>query len=144
MRNEPTKRAGHRVLPHTADVILEAWAPTCEECIAEAVAALVDSFLDVSQARPAGTHSFSASVTTCQAALVTVLEEVLYILDMRGQVPVTTTVAECGSGRVSGSFTLVDVTDRALDGSTPKGISLSGLVFHETDGRWSCTCTVDV
>jgi SHS2 domain-containing protein len=35
---------GHRKALHPADLRIEAWGPTREECIAEAVRGLVDSF----------------------------------------------------------------------------------------------------
>src|SRR5665647_2994489 len=41
---------GHASRPHTADVCIEAWAPTAEECYEEAVAAFVDIFADVTGA----------------------------------------------------------------------------------------------
>ncbi|WP_420884068.1 archease [Micromonospora sp. CPCC 205547] len=37
---------GHRRVPHTADVRIEAWAPDQESCLAEAVDALVETFVD--------------------------------------------------------------------------------------------------
>ena len=43
-------------MPHTANVRIEAWAPTREECIAEAVRGLVDGFADTSRAPAAGTY----------------------------------------------------------------------------------------
>lgn len=38
---------GHRSVPHTGDLRVEAWAPTREECIAEAVRGMVASFADL-------------------------------------------------------------------------------------------------
>jgi SHS2 domain-containing protein len=38
-------------MPHTADLRIEAWAPTREECLAEAVRSLVDSFAVVAGRR---------------------------------------------------------------------------------------------
>jgi SHS2 domain-containing protein len=144
MRRRPRPGSGHRTLPHTADVIVEAWAPTPEECVAQAVAGLVGSFADVSAASGATTHSFSTSVTSLPAALVVVLEEALYVLDMRGQVPTETSVTEIGGSAVAASFRLVDVSDEQLHGSVPKGISLSGLAFGRVAGSWRCRVTVDV
>jgi hypothetical protein len=40
---------GHRTLPHTADIRIEAWAPGREQCIAEAVRGMVDTFADTSR-----------------------------------------------------------------------------------------------
>jgi Archease protein family (MTH1598/TM1083) len=45
-------RQGHRSVPHAADPRVEAWAPTREECLAEAARGLVDSFAVVAAARP--------------------------------------------------------------------------------------------
>jgi len=39
---------GHRSVPHTADLRIEAWGPTREDSIAEAVRGLVESFADIS------------------------------------------------------------------------------------------------
>ena len=44
------RRCGHTSVPHTADLRIEAWGPTREDCIAEAVRGLVESFADVNQA----------------------------------------------------------------------------------------------
>jgi SHS2 domain-containing protein len=140
----PKPQRGHEALPHTADVILEAWAPSLDECVAEAVIALVDSFVDVPEAPEQTSHTFVAPAGTAEATLVTVLEEALYVLDMLGKVPVATTVDSAITGQVSGSFALADVADDDLKGSVPKGVSLSGLVIGETDGRWRCRFTVDV
>lgn len=43
---------GHRTVPHTADLRIEAWAPTAELCIAEAVRAMVWGFADLPMAAP--------------------------------------------------------------------------------------------
>jgi SHS2 domain-containing protein len=37
---------GYRLLPHTADVVVQAWAPTRAACLAEAVRGLVAVFAD--------------------------------------------------------------------------------------------------
>lgn len=44
--------SGHRSVLHTADLRIEAWSPTREGCIGEAVLGTVESFLDTSGARP--------------------------------------------------------------------------------------------
>ena len=43
---------GHRTVPHTADLRIEAWAPTREECMAEAARGLVGSFAAVAGSPP--------------------------------------------------------------------------------------------
>jgi SHS2 domain-containing protein len=44
--------AGHRTVPHAADLRIEAWAATREECMAEAVRGLVGSFATVAGRQP--------------------------------------------------------------------------------------------
>ena len=59
---------GHRTVPHTADLRVEAWAPTREACLAEAVRGLVDRFAVVAAARTRHTaeRRFSrAQMRTC-------------------------------------------------------------------------------
>jgi SHS2 domain-containing protein len=124
-------------------MILEAWAGTREECIAEAVTGLVESFVDTSQAHECAGHPFRIPVSSTEGALVTVLEEALYVLDMSGQVPLATTIAGIND-YVHGSFALADVTDRELIGSVPKGISLSGLRFGPDGDHWRCRFIVDL
>ena len=134
---------GHRTVPHTADLIIEAWAPTRERCLAEAVAALTDSCADTSRAAPTGKHAFRLGAGSDEQLLVAVLEEVLYVLDAHDQVPVTTHLAADGAG-LSGWFDVVDVHEIPTIGSAPKGIAWSGLTFDDADGRWCCRVTVDV
>lgn len=140
---EDANRAGHHTLPHTADVILKAWAPTRADCLVEAVAALTESFADTSHVAPTRWHAFRLAAATDEQALVSLLEEALYVLDAR-----------CGADRdtsrraadeeVTGRFALADVARVELVGSVPKGVALSGLSIGEVDGAWHCTVTVDV
>ena len=80
--------AGHRTVPHTADLRIEAWAPTREECLAEAVRGLVDSFAAVAGRCPH--HRASRHMTARPDAdlLVAVIDEVIYRLDADGEIPV--------------------------------------------------------
>jgi len=142
-RNPDRSGAGHRTAPHTADVIIEAWAPTRERCLVEAVAALTEGCADTSHAVPTGKHAFRLAAGSDAQALVALLEEVLYVLDAHGQVPVTTRLTVDESG-LSGWFDVVDVSAVPTIGSAPKGIALSELAFDDVDGGWRCTVTVDV
>ena len=138
-------RAGHRTLPHPADLILQAWAPTPEACVVEAVQALVDSFADTTGARGHATYVFRVPAAPWREMLVSVLEEVLFLFDAQGDVPLTTTVACAPRGDLSASFALAGVDDDVdLVGSTPKGIARSGLEFTSVDDQWRCTVIVDV
>jgi len=106
---------------------------------------LVDSFADTTGARGRATYVFRVPAAPWQEMLVSVLEEVLFLLDARGDVPLTTTVARAPRGDLSVSFALAVVDDDVeLVGSTPKGIARSGLEFTSVDDQWRCTVIVDV
>jgi SHS2 domain-containing protein len=141
---EPAR--GHRAVPHTADIRLEAWAPTRDECIAEAVLGLVESFADVSGARPDRCVTVSVPEGPAEDMLLAVLDEVIYRLDVHGEVPVdveadSTDMAEEGLG-----MRLAMAGTEAVEpvGAAPKGVSLHGLRFTVGPGGWACTVMVDV
>ena len=141
---EDAGSAGHRTRPHTADVIIEAWAPTFEECLAEAVAALTDTYASSFHAGSVGRHTFRLTAFSREQALLAVLEEALYVLDARGAVVVAAHL-EAGTGTsVSGWFDLARVDESRLVGSVPKGIALSGLRIQDTGRGRRCSATVDV
>lgn len=135
---------GHRSRPHTADLIIEAWAPTWEGCLVEAVAAVTDSYADTTRADTTGRHEFHFTTASTEQALVSLLDEVIYLVDARGAVVVGTHLEPIRDSTVTGWFDLTDVDTTALIGSVPKGIALSGLQVRRTAGGWRCTATVDV
>lgn len=134
---------GHRTLPHTADLRIQAWAPTREACIAEMVAGLVGSFADTAGAQPVQTVTAELAAPTDEDALVAVLNEVIYRLDTEHAVPLTVEI-EPGRNGVRVDLQLAAVESVELIGAIPKGITLHQLyLVHGPDG-WSCAVTVDV
>jgi SHS2 domain-containing protein len=134
---------GHVVLPHTADVRIEAWGVTAGHCYEEAVAALVDVFADTSRATDRRTVPFRVGPADPDVLLVLLLEEVLLHLDVRGLVPVDARV-EVRGDELEGTLDVVDVDTVEVVGAIPKGISYADLRFGEEDGRWQCQATIDV
>lgn len=135
--------SGHRAVPHTADIRIEAWAPTREECFAEAVLGLVESFADISRAEPTDTATFEVSEETDEDCLVAVLDEVLYLLDTADVVPLSAEI-ESGEGGDAVWFEVTDVDQVELVGAVPKAISLHELEVDAGPDGWSCRVTVDV
>lgn len=134
---------GRRLLSHTADVRLEAWGPTLAECLDQCVRALADVFVlapdDAAHVRvpvdlPAGSPS---------ELVVALLEEALFIVDVRGLVPVRARV-ETGLDGLRGEFDAVALAEVEQSGSVPKAIARSDLEVGETDGAWRAVVTVDV
>lgn len=143
-------RMGHRSVPHTADVRIEAWAESREECLAEAVAATVASFVDTTDARNAATTEVLVGAGTDEDLLLDLLNEVVYRVDTTGQVPLHTEVeARDGGVRVRFAMADADKTDEVESiGAAPKAVSLHDLRFGR-DGThhgapWSCSVTLDV
>jgi phage shock protein A len=136
---------GHRTVAHTADLLVEAWAPTREECIAEAVRGLVDSFAAVAGRRPHDRTRSHLRAHSDQDLLVAVINEVIYRLDAEGMVPVSVTVRPVPDGGAVVLLTLVPVSDTEIIGAVPKAVSRHDLrCAPDAAGRWWCGVTVDV
>ncbi len=135
--------AGHRSLPHTADVIVEAWADTRERCLGEAVAALVDSVADTGGAPSTSEHRFHLAPAPDADLLLGVLDEAIYLIDIAEAVPVRTYVEPDGGG-LTVVFGLAELDATEQTGSAPKGVSLSGLQLTRADGQWRARAVVDV
>ena len=135
----------HRTVPHTADLRVEAWAPTREECIAEAVRGLVDSFAVVAGRRPHGRTRRHMRAHSDEDLLIAVIDEVIYRLDADGMVPVSVSVRPAPDGGAVLLLALVPVSEAEIVGATPKGASLHDLrCAPDAAGRWSCGVTIDV
>jgi SHS2 domain-containing protein len=135
--------AGHRTLPHTADLALEAWAPTRAECIAEAVQALVESFADVRAAIPDQTVTLSYEEPAGEDLLVRVLNDVIYQVEVHGRVPVDISVTESADA-VDVRFAAAPLAEVDIIGPLPKAVTLHELSFAGNDGQWRCHVTVDI
>jgi SHS2 domain-containing protein len=136
---------GHRTVPHTADLRIEAWAPTREECLAEAVRGLVDSFVDAAGVRPRRTAGRHLAAGSDEDLLVAVIDEVIYRLDADGEVPVAVAVQRVGDGGIDLVVSLADVDTVEIVGAAPKAASLHELrCAPDPAGQWACSVTVDV
>ena len=138
-----SQQRGHRLVPHTADMRITAWAATREECVVEAVRAVLDGFLTPTGSGPVRTVTFQATGPTDADLLASVLDEMIYLLDVTGEVPVAVGVAPAADGlRVR--FGLAPLSPDRVVGAAPKAVTLHELEFGRTDGHWRCTVTLDV
>lgn len=138
-----SRQSGHRSVPHTADARIEAWAPSREQCVAEAVAAMVDGFADVSAAPPAGTVEFRAGPATDPDLLVSVLDRVIYLIDTEGQLPVSADIRPA-EATLDVRLQMAGPDRIETFGAVPKAVSLHDLRFDRGDAGWSCGVTLDV
>lgn len=135
--------AGYRAVPHTADLRVEAWAPTREECIAQAALGAVGSFIDTSAAHPVRTRTCRLTAHSDEDLLVAVLDELIYLLDTNGEVPVDVEL-EPGDGDVDVRFAMVDVAALPQVGAVPKAVSLHEIRLETGPSGWRCSVTLDV
>jgi protein archease len=139
-------RAGHRTVPHTADLRIEAWAGSCHECVAESLRGLVDSVADVRGAEATSTAERELTGSCPADLLASAVEEVIYILDTDGQIPVS--VQARPAGPAAGIIVILELAsagDVEFIGAVPKAVSFSGLTCEpDAAGRWSAAMTVDV
>jgi SHS2 domain-containing protein len=141
-------RAGHQSVPHTADLRVEAWAASREECLAQAVHAVVEAFVDVGAVDPGApgvTRRGEAVIRGENDAdlLVALLDEVVYRLDTEGEVPVDLRlVAVPGGVRARFAWTPVDALPAV--GAVPKAVTFQGLSFGPSPEGFRCAVTLDV
>jgi SHS2 domain-containing protein len=131
------------MLPHTADLRLHAWAATRDECVAEAVLALVAGFADTAGAPVTRTVVTDITGADDGAVLVGALDEVIGLVDTEGVVPVSV-AAEPLAGGLRLLLGVTGLAQIESTGPAPKGVTRSALRFGPVATGWSCEVTVDV
>ncbi|GLW66090.1 putative protein archease [Actinomadura rubrobrunea] len=144
MAGEDSAASGHRTAPHTADLRIEAWAPTREGCVAEAMIGLVDAFADRAGVPPIGERAADIGPAADPDLLVAALDEVIYRLDVAGELVLAADVTAGDGGRLRLRMTVGDAGRAEPVGAVPKAVSLHGLRLAEDSGAWTCAVTVDV
>lgn len=136
--------AGHRLRPHVADIVLEAWGPDRCACFAAAVTGLVAAFADPGSAAPDHTVAFSLPPASDEDLLVRLLEEVIFLVDADGRVPVAVRVV-ADDGGLRGELDTVGVDRVEEVGALPKGVSRTAVEMQPRDADgWHCRVLVDV
>lgn len=136
---------GHRLVPHTADCIVEAWGPDRPSCLTEALAGLVELFAEVPEdVRTSRVVPLSAPPGGSEDVLVGLLEDVILALDVFSVVPVRIHLEETEDGGIAGDMEVVPVTEVHPTGPVPKAVSYHGLSIGPAGGGWRCRALVDV
>jgi protein archease len=111
----------------------------------EAVAALVESFADTSNADTAEPVALSLDSARDDDLLVALLEEVLYLVEVLGVVPSAAAITARDDGGLGGFFDVVPIAQAEAVGAAPKAVARGDLELGvDAEGRWSCRVTVDV
>ena len=134
---------GHRTVPHTADLRVEAWAPTREGCIAQAVLGTVDELprhlVGASRAQPPvpadrAQRRGPAGGGARRGGLPPGHDQ---------EAPLDVEL-EPDDGGVDVRFAMCDATALPQTGAVPKAVSLHELYFAPGPGGWRCSVTLDV
>lgn len=145
MSTGSSRARGHQAVPHTADVRIEAWAPTREECLAEAVHGLVASFAEIPPDTPARQAVCHLAAATDADLLADALDEVIYRMDSADEIPACAQVRPAAGGGIELLLSVAPVQAAEIVGAVPKAVSLQGIrCAPEPSGRWSASVTVDV
>ncbi|MET9802012.1 archease [Streptomyces sp. NPDC006368] len=135
--------SGHRTVPHTADVRIEAWGGNRELCLAEAVLGMVECFADVTGVRPVAMRRVRVAETDDDDLLAALLDEVIFRLEVHGEVPVDIEAETTDEG-LEVRLAVVDLATVPIIGAAPKAVSWSDLHLAPGPYGWSCGVTVDV
>ncbi|MDH3227815.1 MAG: archease [Thermoleophilia bacterium] len=140
----PASERGHRALPHTADVILEAWGPNLPTCFEEAVAALVELCVDAVHARIVERRLVRIPAAPASELLLNLLDEVIFALDIGTNVAVSAEIAARDDGALDMRLQLAARGSVAPTGPAPKGVSRSHLRLDQEAERVHCSFLIDV
>ncbi|MET9431413.1 MULTISPECIES: archease [unclassified Streptomyces] len=135
--------SGHRTVPHTADVRIEAWGSSRELCLAEAVLGMVECFADLGGVRPTAVRQVRFDETDDDDLLAALLDEVIFRLEVHGEVPVDVE-AEMTDGGLDVRLAVAELSRVPVIGAAPKAVSWSDLHLSPGPYGWSCAATVDV
>lgn len=139
----PDPARGHRLLPHTADVIVESWGADDLACAEEAARGLIE--LCVSGEPDPGAGNWEATISAPPPDLVrAVLDEVIFALDTCELAPVS---VRLDPGRDSGFELRLGLAPRdavQLTGAAPKAIVMQDFESKRRDRPVRCRFIVDV
>ncbi len=136
--------AGHRLLPHTSDCIIEAWGPDRIACLTEVIYGLLDEFSERSDRPSSRTLPLAVGPGSDEDVLVSLLEEVIYVLDVFSVLPVRVHLGETEDGGLRGDMDVVPLEEARITGPVPKAVSYNGLSIAQLDGSWRCQVLVDL
>lgn len=137
-------RSGHRLVPHTADCIMEAWGPDRVTCITEALLCLVESFADVPDSPATTLVPLACGPAGEEDLLVCLLEDVITDIDVLSAIPVRFHLGETEDGGIAGDMEVVSSEGVELIGPVPKGVSYHELSMTRSPGGWMCHVLFDV
>ncbi len=141
MGAEPPR--GHRLLPHTADLIVEAWGADDLACAEEAAQALIEVCV-AGDPEPESGHWVSELSVPRLDLVRSVLEEVLFALDTSELAPVSAHLERIADSGVTLRLGLAQRDSVRLTGAAPKAIVMMPSARAGPEASWRCRFIVDV
>jgi SHS2 domain-containing protein len=141
-----TTPRGHRNLPHTADVIIEAWGPDLAACAEEAVAALIETYANARDTAVLAEREVHVPPASADEMLLDLLDEVVFAVDVADGIPIGARVhaSSDGNAGLHAQLALADPASVEPAGAVPKAISRSGLEVTRDPDAVRCRFLVDV
>jgi SHS2 domain-containing protein len=140
----PRPARGHRPLPHTADVIIDAWAPSLAACYEEAVTGLIETYANPREAVAITEQAVDVASAPADEMLLQLLDEVIYAIDVADGVPIRARIRADIDGGLHARLALADPDSIEPVGAVPKAISRSGLEVTRHADTVRCQYLVDV
>ncbi len=129
-------------MPRPGDIRIEAWAACREHCLAEAVLGMVECFADLSGVRPTAVDRIRLGEASDYDLLATLLDEVIFRLQVYGQVPVDVEADEADGG-LDVRLATTALADVAITGAVPTAVAWDELRIGPDPYGWSCAVRVD-
>ena len=136
--------AGHELIDRAGDVAIEAWGADAASCLREALVALVESFAGVGEPPATSLRPLATGPCGAEDALVSLLEEVIFNLDVASEVPVRFHLEPTEEGGFAGDMEVVPLARVEIVGPAPKAVSYHGLEMKEAPEGWRCHVLIDV
>src|SRR5690606_41318540 len=114
------------------------------ECGARAAGGAVGRLPDVRGGSVTGRREVRVDPAEPRAdRLVTLLDEVIYLMDVTGRAPVGAELTRDRAGPLA-RLDMADLAELPQIGAVPKAVSLHGLRVEERPDGWLCEVTLDV
>ncbi|MHC3467376.1 archease [Streptomyces sp. 7R007] len=132
---------GHRSVPYTDDIRIDAWGASRERCMAEAVLGVVECFADVTAVRPRAVARVRLAENSDDDLLAALLEEVVHRLRALGEVPVDVE-AEATEDGLDVRLAVVGLTEVGAADARTGSVACHELRIGPDPYGWSCALTL--
>lgn len=133
---------GYEILPHTADIGLEARAPGLGELLSEAACGLAAIVLDGEPPASDRTESIAVDATDVEDLVVQFLNECLYRYESRGELVVGADIKKVSPIRAEGEVRVVLEPDAA--GPLIKAVTYHSLVVTRGPNGWMARVSLEL